>query len=151
MKKPQTETEKQYILQNRLKLTINEMSKHLQRNPKTIYSFLASHKLSYKRAVVFRNPNLTEREKEVMALVSRGLNNQQIIDKLVISLTTLKTHLSNIYSKYNLTGPRVDFSVQRLRAVLKFKETMFKKYDLLYKLIAEAEQFLQKVRSLKNV
>ena len=95
--------------------------------------------------------NLTPREIEIMMLISQGLNNKEISEKLIIAMPTLKTHLNNIYSKYNLTGPRVDFSVQRLRAVLKFKETTFKKYDLLYKLIAEAEQFLQKVRSLKNV
>ena len=120
MKKTLTETEKQYILQNRLKLTINEMSKHLQKSPNTIRYFLTTHKLPYKRTVFFRNPNLTEREKEVMELVSKGLNNQQIADKLVISLATLKTHLCNIYSKYNLTGTEQDFSVQRVRAVLKY-------------------------------
>ena len=125
MKKLLTETEKQYIFQNRLKLTIKEISNYLQKSSNTIRYFLASHKLPYKRAVVSRNPNLTEREKEVMELVSKGLNNQQITDKLVISLSTLKTHLGNIYSKYNLTGTEQDFSVQRVRAVLKFKEKMF--------------------------
>lgn len=120
MKKNLTEFEKQYILQNRLKQTINEISKHLRKSPQTIYSFLATHKLPYKRAIAYRNPDLTKREKEVIELISKGLNNQQIMDKLVISLQTLKTHLSNIYSKYNLTGTERDFSVQRVRAVLKY-------------------------------
>jgi DNA-binding NarL/FixJ family response regulator len=42
---------------------------------------------------------LTEREREIVALVSRGLTNQEIAERLVVSPLTVKTHVSNILSK----------------------------------------------------
>jgi LuxR family maltose regulon positive regulatory protein len=42
---------------------------------------------------------LSEREKEILRLVAQGLTNQAIADRLVISLTTVKTHLGNIFLK----------------------------------------------------
>jgi DNA-binding NarL/FixJ family response regulator len=42
---------------------------------------------------------LTEREREVMALVASGLTNDEIADRLVISPATAKTHVSRILLK----------------------------------------------------
>ncbi|HSG16477.1 MAG TPA: LuxR C-terminal-related transcriptional regulator [Anaerolineae bacterium] len=42
---------------------------------------------------------LTERELEVLALIDAGLSNQEIANKLVISLSTVKVHTRNIYGK----------------------------------------------------
>ena len=42
---------------------------------------------------------LTEREMEVLALIVDGMTNPQISDKLVISLSTTKTHVHNILQK----------------------------------------------------
>lgn len=42
---------------------------------------------------------LTEREKEVAALVGRGLSNDEIAKELYISPTTAKTHVARIMSK----------------------------------------------------
>ena len=42
---------------------------------------------------------LTEREKEVLALVGRGLNNDEIAAELVLSTATARTHLSHIMAK----------------------------------------------------
>lgn len=42
---------------------------------------------------------LSERELEVLQLLADGLSNQQIADKLYVSINTTKTHLSNIYQK----------------------------------------------------
>jgi DNA-binding NarL/FixJ family response regulator len=44
---------------------------------------------------------LTEREREVMALVAGGLSNQEIADRLVISPATAKTHVSRTMMKLN--------------------------------------------------
>lgn len=43
--------------------------------------------------------DLTEREREVLALMARGLNNSQIARQLVISASTTKFHVSNILAK----------------------------------------------------
>jgi LuxR family maltose regulon positive regulatory protein len=42
---------------------------------------------------------LTLRELEVLKLVEAGHSNQEIAEKLVISITTVKRHISNIYAK----------------------------------------------------
>ncbi len=42
---------------------------------------------------------LTEREREVLRLIARGMNNREIAEKMVISEKTVKTHVSNILGK----------------------------------------------------
>ncbi len=43
--------------------------------------------------------DLTEREREVLALLAEGLSNQQIASRLVISPATVKFHISSIRTK----------------------------------------------------
>jgi len=45
---------------------------------------------------------LTERELEVLTLIARGFTNQKIATELVISIGTVKGHVSNILSKLHL-------------------------------------------------
>ena len=48
--------------------------------------------------------DLTDREQEVLQLVVEGHSNQQIADILVISLATVKAHISNILSKLQVSS-----------------------------------------------
>jgi len=57
---------------------------------------------------------LSDREIEVLRLMSEGLTNPEIASRLVISLSTVKTHLIHIYGKLNVRN--------RAEAVLKAKE-----------------------------
>lgn len=43
--------------------------------------------------------SLTDREREVLTLMSQGMNNQEIAAKLFIALPTVKFHITNILSK----------------------------------------------------
>lgn len=46
---------------------------------------------------------LTKRELQVLKLVATGLNNQEIADRLFISISTAKAHVSNILGKLHLS------------------------------------------------
>jgi len=48
------------------------------------------------------NQPLTRRQQEIVALVLKGFSNKDISKKLFISLSTVKTHLNNIYSNLNV-------------------------------------------------
>lgn len=47
---------------------------------------------------------LTRREREVLQLVARGYTNQQIADRLFVSVKTIETHRAHIMQKLNLHG-----------------------------------------------
>jgi DNA-binding NarL/FixJ family response regulator len=44
-------------------------------------------------------PELTEREREILARIAQGWSNQEIATSLVVSLKTVRNHVSNIFSK----------------------------------------------------
>ena len=46
--------------------------------------------------------DLTAREKEVLTLIAEGCSNQEIADRLFITLKTVKTHVSNILMKLDV-------------------------------------------------
>ncbi|HEY7182320.1 MAG TPA: response regulator transcription factor [Blastocatellia bacterium] len=64
-----------------------------------------------RRKVIVANPDfrlnepelqrlgISKREYEVLELMARGLSNQEIADKLFVSLNTIKTHSSSIFMK----------------------------------------------------
>jgi LuxR family maltose regulon positive regulatory protein len=62
---------------------------------------------------------LTSRELEVLKLIEAGCANQEIADKLVISITTVKRHISNIYTKLDVTSRTQAISRGRLLSLFK--------------------------------
>lgn len=47
---------------------------------------------------------LSEREREVLHLIAEGCSNQDIASRLIISITTVKTHVGNIFNKLGVTS-----------------------------------------------
>ena len=59
-------------------------------------------------------PELTDRETEILALIASGQSNEAIAERLVLSLKTVRNHVSNIFSKLQVTD--------RAQAVLRARE-----------------------------
>lgn len=61
----------------------------------------------FKQTVEIENDTvvLSERELEIIACVAKGLTNQEIANKLFISIHTVKTHRKNINFKLNIHNP----------------------------------------------
>lgn len=57
---------------------------------------------------------ISKRELEVLQLMAQGFSNQEIADKLFVSLNTIKTHSSNLFLKLQVS--------RRTQAVQKGKE-----------------------------
>ncbi|GAC1393327.1 MAG: response regulator transcription factor [Ktedonobacteraceae bacterium] len=57
---------------------------------------------------------LTEREREILALIAQGASNRQVAERLYVTEGTIKNHMSNILSKLGVRD--------RTQAVLKAKE-----------------------------
>ena len=68
--------------------------------------------LSARDPVLF--PELSDREREVLELLARGMPNSQIAHKLVLSPKTVRNHVSNIFTKLQVNG-RTE-AMQRARA-----------------------------------
>ena len=59
-------------------------------------------------------PELTEREVEILALIAQGRTNEEIAEQFVLSLKTVRNHVSNIFSKLQVAD--------RAQAVLRARE-----------------------------
>jgi len=63
---------------------------------------------------LLRQSGISKREYEVLELMARGYSNQEIADKLFVSLNTIKTHSSNLFIKLD--------AKRRTQAIQKAKE-----------------------------
>jgi len=59
---------------------------------------------------------LSKREKEILGLLEKGFNYQEIADELVISKLTVRKHMQNIYEKLNVSD--------RINALIRAREQM---------------------------
>jgi len=66
------------------------------------------------RPVTTAFPELTEREHEILALIAHGRTNEQIAEQLVVSIKTVRNHVSTIFSKLQVAD--------RAQAVVRARE-----------------------------
>lgn len=63
--------------------------------------------------------NLTAREYEILKLLTQGRSNAEIADSLFLSLSTIKTHVSNLFVKMDVKSrTQAIEKAKRLRIVL---------------------------------
>lgn len=70
----------------------------------TIRELVNEKQMLYETPRIAAHNILTDREKQVVDLVCKGLKNKEIADKLFITETTIRHHLSSIFEKLNLTS-----------------------------------------------
>jgi DNA-binding NarL/FixJ family response regulator len=78
---------------------------------------IAGRLLSYfanSRPTTLTFPELTEREHEILALIAHGRTNEQIAEQLVVSIKTVRNHVSTIFSKLQVAD--------RAQAVVRARE-----------------------------
>jgi DNA-binding CsgD family transcriptional regulator len=94
----------------------------------TVVGIWAGVKLTQRRSITLPTPTanfqvnedmlrqlgISKREYEVLGLIASGLTNQEIADKLFVSLNTVKTHSSNLFLKLDVK--------RRTQAIQKAKE-----------------------------
>lgn len=64
---------------------------------------------------VIKSLGISDRELEVLQQLSKGHSNQEIANKLFISVNTVKTHLANIYQK--LEVKRRSLAIKKARSL----------------------------------
>ena len=67
--------------------------------------------------IAFKRLGISKRELEVLELMAEGFSNQEIADKLFVSLNTVKTHSSNLFNKLDVK--------RRTQAIQRAKELQF--------------------------
>jgi NarL family two-component system response regulator LiaR len=60
-----------------------------------------------------KRTGITKRELEVLELIGQGLSNQEIADRMFVSLNTVKTHIANLFTK--LSARRRTQAIQRAK------------------------------------
>ena len=109
--------------------TVEDVSRFLDHSSLAVASKLLSiiqaeeHQRHAKKCKIISSSSLvfgllSKRELEVMQLIEKGFSDRQIADKLVISLSTAKTHVHHIFAKLN--------AKDRLQAVNRAKDLQLK-------------------------
>ena len=68
----------------------------------TLFSQIAKVAVSRGREAAFESVRMTQREREVIALIAVGLSNKEIAQRLSISTDTVKSHVRNVMEKLAL-------------------------------------------------
>jgi DNA-binding NarL/FixJ family response regulator len=90
-----------YLLKNTSKVEILEAIKTVT-DGKTYLSFEVGKELQLSKEEDNNIPLLTKREKEILILIAEGLTNQQIKEKLFISIDTVDSHRKNLHTKLHV-------------------------------------------------
>ena len=96
-----------YLLKDSEPADLVEAIRQVHRGEPSLQPSIARQVLKELRRPSARPPTpdpLTDREREVLRLVAKGLSNPEIAQRLVITEATVRTHVSNILSKLHLAN-----------------------------------------------
>jgi DNA-binding NarL/FixJ family response regulator len=81
----------------------------------TLFSHVVEHAVRKARGKLPEAVRMTKREREIIALVSEGMSNKEIAQRLNLSTYTVKSHIHNILEKMALHS-RLEIAVHSLEA-----------------------------------
>jgi two-component system, NarL family, response regulator LiaR len=90
---------KGYLLKNVTAIELSSAIRSAYAHRMTLSSEAAEVLVQSNTQTVPTSDGLTEREREVLALMVEGLNNGEIAERLVVSPSTVKFHIANIFDK----------------------------------------------------
>ncbi|MDJ1501444.1 response regulator transcription factor [Xanthocytophaga agilis] len=93
-----------YVLKNATRDELVEAIHAVKANKKYFSAEVTETLLQRSGDTANKIPKLTRREKEILALVAQGLTNQEIADKLFISILTVISHRKNLLTKFEVTN-----------------------------------------------
>ena len=88
-----------YILKNEEPKVIAEAIRIISREEPWFSSKALSVVMNFRKGELAKHPELSARELDVLRLLPKGYTNYQIASELSITETTVKNHLTSIYSK----------------------------------------------------
>jgi DNA-binding CsgD family transcriptional regulator len=108
-----------YSIVYRINYSKNDANRRIELRKKAIslqdYSNMKSTSatpfLSLLKENEYSNSPLTVREVDILDCLTKGLNNNEISEKLFISPSTVKTHIRNLYLKFNV-GNKKDLKIK---------------------------------------
>lgn len=109
-----------YLLKDAGRDELVEAIRHVYRGESSLDPAIARkvlHELTHPAKGPLTADPLTERELEVLKLVAKGLLNDEIADRLVITDATVRTHVSNIMGKLQVAS-RTQAALYALRTGL---------------------------------
>ena len=96
-----------YKFSESTQVTLKTLAEHEDKPPHKLAQDLIAAGLSQYYSVdelMKKWEALSARERDVAALICLGYTNEQIAERLVIALGTVKTHVSNILRKFRLSS-----------------------------------------------
>ncbi|MCK5906470.1 MAG: tetratricopeptide repeat protein [Flavobacteriales bacterium] len=93
-----------FVLYNRIRIKnqdieIQNMRDRIEKHLKHITKLEKENGKASIQKINKEEYGLSAREEEVLSLIALGLKNQEIADKMFVSISTVKTHTKNIYEK----------------------------------------------------
>ena len=92
-----------YLLKTSSAGNIAEAIRQTHKGQSILEPKVAAKMMTNMRKATPLHDDLTERELEILLLIAQGKQNQDIADELFIALKTVKTHVSNVLSKLQVT------------------------------------------------
>ncbi len=110
LKESEMPAENYLFLEKKLAFLTQEVVEQKYAWSKTINFILGFFVLGLGTVLVFRRkkqpalPDLSKQERTIQNLILQGMTNKEIANELFISISTVKTHITNIYSKLKVSS-----------------------------------------------